>query len=220
MAYTSGFTAVTSATFTAAQYNTNVRDNFTAIWVGTTAGDIDYYTSSTTKARIAIGGSGAILRVASGIPAWLALGSAGESLVVNSTTDSPEWRKPVGIIDVSGMVERTSAVAMTSTAWTDVADLTLDLTLTRACTLEGIMTGTLAGDGTQNAKVRLSIDGTPQTDDTSSNSTISGAQVPLALSWRRTAIAAGSRNVKVQLMSGTGNNAYIQGILRARAIVE
>lgn len=55
MAYTSGFTAVTGATYTAAQYNTNVRDNFAAVWVGTTAGDQDYYTSSTAKSRLALG---------------------------------------------------------------------------------------------------------------------------------------------------------------------
>jgi hypothetical protein len=39
---------------------------------GTTAGDIDYYTTSTTKARIAIG-------------------SAGQALVVNSGGTAPEW---------------------------------------------------------------------------------------------------------------------------------
>lgn len=70
--YTSGFTAVTGSVFTAAQYNTNVRDNFTAIWVYTTAGDISYATGATTKARLAIGTAYEMLRTNAGAtaPEW------------------------------------------------------------------------------------------------------------------------------------------------------
>lgn len=73
MAFNNGFTAVTGATYTAAQYNTYVRDNFTAIWVGTTAGDIDYYTSATAKTRLAIGASGYYLTSTGSSPAWTSL---------------------------------------------------------------------------------------------------------------------------------------------------
>lgn len=86
MAYTSGFTAVTSATFTAAQYNTNVRDNFAAIWVFTTAGDLIYATSATTAARLALVADGLLYGGASA-PAWLAA-SAGKILYSNPT---PSW---------------------------------------------------------------------------------------------------------------------------------
>ena len=44
---------------------------------GTTAGDIDYYTSSTAKARIAIG-------------------TAGQVLQVNAGATAPEWAAPAG----------------------------------------------------------------------------------------------------------------------------
>ena len=37
---------------------------------GTTAGDIDYYSSSTSKTRVGIGSTGQVLTVAGGIPAW------------------------------------------------------------------------------------------------------------------------------------------------------
>lgn len=72
MAYTAGFTAVTGATFTAAQYNTNVRDNFSAVWVGTTAGDMDYYAGATSKNRLAIGAARKTMRVAAAgnAPEW------------------------------------------------------------------------------------------------------------------------------------------------------
>lgn len=89
MAYSSGFTAVTGATYTAAQYNTNTRDNFTAIWVYTTAGDIAYATGATTLARLGIGAAGAILKSTGSAPSWLALGANGFHLI--SYSGSPTW---------------------------------------------------------------------------------------------------------------------------------
>jgi hypothetical protein len=41
-----------------------------ALSPGTTAGDVDYYTSSTAKARLGIGTTGQILTVAGGVPSW------------------------------------------------------------------------------------------------------------------------------------------------------
>jgi len=86
---------------------------------GTTAGDIDYYTSSTAKARIAIGTANQVLQVNSGAtaPEWgvdpvadvittagdllygtaadtvarLGIGTAGQVLQVNSGATAPEW---------------------------------------------------------------------------------------------------------------------------------
>lgn len=72
MAYDNSFTAVVGATYTAAQYNTHVRDNFTAIWVYTTAGDIAYATSATALAR-------------------LAKGTAYQHLRMNAGATAPEW---------------------------------------------------------------------------------------------------------------------------------
>lgn len=50
--------------------NEQIRDNGNEIWVGTTAGDIDYYTDSTHKSRLGIGSAGQLLTVASGAPSW------------------------------------------------------------------------------------------------------------------------------------------------------
>lgn len=61
---------------TAAMMNEQVRDNGNAIWVGTTAGDMDYYTSSTTKDRIAAGADWTTLTAASGVPTWTAYSAA------------------------------------------------------------------------------------------------------------------------------------------------
>lgn len=89
MAFTSPMTAVTGNTFTAAQFNTNVRDNLSAIWVGTTAGDMDYYTGSTAKSRLAIGAAGSLLRSTGSAPAWLAAGSNYQFLQMVSS--APAW---------------------------------------------------------------------------------------------------------------------------------
>ena len=55
---------------------------------GTTAGDIDYYTSSTAKARIAIGTAGQVLAVNAGAtaPEWKTIAAAGKVLQVVSAT--------------------------------------------------------------------------------------------------------------------------------------
>ena len=41
-----------------------------ALSPGTTAGDIDYYATSTTKTRLGIGSTGQVLTVAGGVPSW------------------------------------------------------------------------------------------------------------------------------------------------------
>lgn len=52
---------------------------------GTTAGDLDYYTSSTAKARLAIGSTGQVLTVAGGVPSW-ATSSSGSMTLLSTTT--------------------------------------------------------------------------------------------------------------------------------------
>jgi hypothetical protein len=44
---------------------------------GTTAGDIDYYTSATAKARIGIGSAGQVLTVSGGVPSWATASASG-----------------------------------------------------------------------------------------------------------------------------------------------
>ena len=52
---------------------------------GTTAGDVDYYTSSTAKARLAIGSTGQVLTVAAGVPSWATSSSGGMTLLSTTT---------------------------------------------------------------------------------------------------------------------------------------
>jgi hypothetical protein len=48
---------------------------------GTTAGDIDYYTSSTAKSRIGIGTTNQVLTVVGGVPTWATASAGGMTLI-------------------------------------------------------------------------------------------------------------------------------------------
>lgn len=102
MAFDNSFTAVTGATYTAAQYNTYTRDNLTAIWVYTTAGDIAYATGATTLTRLGIGTSGYILESNGSAPVWSqniryisVLLNASVALVAGD--DAARFRIPAGL---------------------------------------------------------------------------------------------------------------------------
>lgn len=70
MAFDNGYTAVTGATYAASDYNTYTKGNFTAIWVGTTAGDMDYYSSATAKSRLALGAAYTVIYSNGSAPAY------------------------------------------------------------------------------------------------------------------------------------------------------
>lgn len=55
---------------------------------GTTAGDIDYYTSATAKTRIGIGSTGQVLTVSGGVPAWATASSGGMTSLATGTVSS------------------------------------------------------------------------------------------------------------------------------------
>jgi hypothetical protein len=77
---------------------------------GTTAGDIDYYTSATAKARIGIG-------------------TAGQVLQVNAGATAPEWAAPAGGGKVLQVVSATTTTA-TTIANTALQDTGITATIT------------------------------------------------------------------------------------------
>jgi hypothetical protein len=70
MAKTTYRTWTDAEEITAAMLNVQLRDNGNAIWVGTTAGDLEYYSSATAKTRIPIGAAGNILQSDGTKPVW------------------------------------------------------------------------------------------------------------------------------------------------------
>lgn len=61
--------------------------NFAAIWVGTTNGDMDYYTGSSAKSRLAIGAAGRSLTSIGGVPAWVAFYPVGAIYISTLSTN-------------------------------------------------------------------------------------------------------------------------------------
>ncbi len=96
---------------------------------GTTAGDIDYYTSSTAKARIAIG-------------------TAGQVLTVNSGATAPEWAAPA--TPASGLTLITSQAfsAASTINVNDVFSATYDNYLV-------LLTGTMTASTNVNLRFRV-----------------------------------------------------------------
>lgn len=84
MSFDNSYTAVTGATYQASDYNTSTKGNFTAIWVGTSSGDMDYYSSSTAKSRLALV-TGGLLYGGASAPTWLVKGTARQILRAGAT---------------------------------------------------------------------------------------------------------------------------------------
>jgi len=74
---------------------------------GTTAGDIDYYTSGTAKARIAIG-------------------TAGQVLQVNSGATAPEWATPAAPASGLNLISTTSFTAVATQSFDNVFSATYE----------------------------------------------------------------------------------------------
>lgn len=69
MAYATPYVFTALELLTAAKMNA-IQDNISAIWVGTTAGDMDFYVSASAKSRLAIGTAGKILMSTGSAPSW------------------------------------------------------------------------------------------------------------------------------------------------------
>lgn len=70
MAYATPYVFTALELLTAAKMNA-IQDNITALWVGTTAGDQDYYVSATAKQHVAIGTAGQIWMSNGSAPGWV-----------------------------------------------------------------------------------------------------------------------------------------------------
>ena len=89
MAITTVPSVVTGQTYSAANFNTHIRDNINGIWVLTTAGDMLYATGASAAARLALVPGGVMIGGASA-PQWLSpTGSQGKSLQMGTTY--PQW---------------------------------------------------------------------------------------------------------------------------------
>lgn len=73
MAWTTPRTWTIGELVTKAVMDTHVRDNLNAIWIGTTAGDMAYWTGAAARARLGIGAGGTLMRSTGSAPSWATL---------------------------------------------------------------------------------------------------------------------------------------------------
>jgi hypothetical protein len=174
MALTTFRSWVTGELVTAAMMNQQVRDNGNAIWVGTTAGDMDYYTGATTKARLPIG-------------------TAGQILKVNAGATAPEWGSSSGL-SCYGYLSELSESGLTQTTWTDVPYATVDVIVPKTSTLFAIA----QGRGTMSnsvLEIRWMLDGTEQMQIACAAGTVSEAFAVVGI---KAGVTAGTKSCKLQ----------------------
>ena len=192
MSYTAHPTVVTGQTWTAANQNTYVKDNFAALWVYTTAGDICYATSASAANRLGIG-STALL-----------------GLRTNAGKTAPEWGYAKGSVNAIGFASWSTEVvtASTHTAWVDLASVNVTTTETCTIVMSGCAFFAITDDGYQ-AHITGSIGGTQDTNynacSAATATSINGHAGGYA--WRRTGVTAGTIACKMQMRS---SNASIQ----------
>jgi|APSaa5957512622_1039677.scaffolds.fasta_scaffold06945_3 hypothetical protein len=163
MAFDNGYTAVTGGTLSAAQWNTHVRDNFSAVFPYTTAGDIAYATSSSALTRLAAPAADALMSydLSATAPAWLSVaGNAHKFLAVNSAGTEFEFAgSGIKVYSLFSDVDYTHSTVGT---WRDVpnassSDVVVDVT----STVMAFGNNSTAGIGTYAwRRFAFSIDGT------------------------------------------------------------
>lgn len=101
MSWTTPRTWITSEVVSAAQMNTHVRDNFLATTpaVVAAAGDTVYATGANALARLPVGSTGQVLKVAAGLPSWGAAVSKAEV----SQADAVAYAVPSSWGDVTSL---------------------------------------------------------------------------------------------------------------------
>lgn len=187
MAFDNSFTAVVGATYTAAQYNTHVRDNFTAVWVYTAAGDIAYATSSSALSRLAKPSVDSVLKMGSlGVPSWLAL------------TDFP------GRLHTFGSNFSNSGSTSASTSYVAIgAGISFNLTLTATCTILAFAFGRGSKNtGAADGYFGIRIDGTQDPSDKIAVKSTVGEN--FSTYYHRTGIVAGTRTVELRYRTASG----------------
>ena len=205
MSFDNSYTAVTGATYQASDYNTHTKGNFTAVWVGTTAGDMEYYTSATTKSR-------------------LAKGTALQFLRMNSGATAPEWTNILtGAVHTKGTAFTNTIANTTSTSYTTIGAgaLRIDLVLTATCTIYAFAFGTAyTNNGVQDGFFIFQINSV--TDANGDNVRVKhSSNTPFSAMSRATGITAGTRRVELLWKIAAGDQINLQScVLYAIAVAE
>lgn len=224
MAITVVPSVVTGQTYSAANFNTHVRDNINGIWVLTTAGDMLYATGASAAARLALVPGGVMYGGASA-PAWLATPSVASVLKKVSGTSAPSWLSIAGFpgrLHTKGFSFTDSGDNTTDTSYVAIGSgLKVSLSLSQTCTVIGIAFGAATKDSASAAGYfKLKIDGTiDPNENVQFRNTL---PTPFSTFYYRTGITAGTRDVELMFRTGSGSDAITlnSGAVMALAFVD
>ena len=200
MGYASVFTAVTGATYTAAQFNTYTRDNFAAVWVYTTAGDMVYAASSTTLSRLGKPSTSAdyyLHMTNAGVPTWQ-LGNQITGVLNN-----------IGSVDWSP-----GSPQAFSGSWADISGATKTMVLAAGTTYRIVIIANVKGyndtDG-RTMPLRGVVAGTPDSGTTPGNggSTSNPRNEALPYIYTVGGVASGSVVCKLQCAGDGGSTSNV-----------
>ncbi|MCP4141623.1 MAG: hypothetical protein GY755_15305 [Chloroflexi bacterium] len=183
MAFSNTYTAVTGGTLSAAQWNTGVRDNLTALWTYTTAGDIEYATSSSTLARLGIG-------------------AAGQVMLTNSGATAPEWAS--GLVSTDSLTD-TNSYSYSTTTERDVPNSSKSVTVATTSTI--IVVGSLVGYcavAGKHGSFWVNVDGSNYAVEAKVGASVLTTASLLGIF---TGVSSGSITVKLREKPGFGGNA-------------
>jgi hypothetical protein len=176
---------------TVSMMNQQIRDNGNAIWVGTTAGDMDYYTGATGKARLPIG-------------------TAGQILKVNAGATAPEWKTGTGLSCYASFTGG-SVAGGTQTTWTDIALATVNIVVPHTVTLFAIAVGLATMSSVGNGEIRWMLDTTGQI-----GANTGSANVPISDTFTilgvKTGVTAGTKTCKLQYQVSSGDTLGVSSI--------
>lgn len=230
MAYNALPTVANGDSWSAAQHNTYIKDNFAAVWPYTTAGDMSYASASNALARLAISSVGGLLYSTGAAPAWLARPSVASLLYHAGTASAPAWSAlstlnlHKGVIPVIGYDTQPAEFTTNSTTGADITGLTVNIVTTVTSTILLLIQGGIAitgGSAIYDAKVLGSIGGVVQSQDNVPQSYYAQYE-PWFSFYHRTGVAAGTITCKAQMkVSNSARTGYfIGGSILALAIAE
>lgn len=101
MSYSTVPTVAPGDAWSASQHNTYLRDNLSAIWKGTTAGDMDYYSGPSDKTRLPLS-PGSMLMAGASAPVWVSgiryvTIMLNDGVALTAGDDAARFRIPAGI---------------------------------------------------------------------------------------------------------------------------
>lgn len=224
MAITQVASVVTGQTYSAANFNTDVRDNINGIWVLTTAGDMLYATSSSAAGRLAAPASlGLMQNVPGGPPSWLTGGSALQVLRKNAGNNGYEWAVAKGLHAIGNVVFNPGGQSFNGSAGTyaNITGATFNLTLSVTCTV--VVFAAVVGYNPNSGNsfiVRATINSVA---DASSVFPFNGGQSrneALPYIHYATGVTAGTRAVVLQCENSPTTNTVERGRMIALAFAE